>query len=88
MMKLVFVTNQWDSQVSVPKQRAFVQRPDTDEERHVIPFEIARQVLPVTTTPCVFVLLDELQGDFPLENIDRIKQAVQREFSETQEPSE
>lgn len=87
-MRLVFVTNEWDNQVSVPKRIAFQQRDATDEERYVVPFELARQVLPVTTAPCVFVLLDELQGDFNLENIDRLKLAVRQAFSETEESSE
>lgn len=75
-MKIVFVTNDYDTQVSVPKKEAFQQLSIPEAELHVIPFDLARLVLPIRTTPCVFIEFDELTGDFPLENLDRIIQLV------------
>lgn len=75
-MKIVFVTNEHDARVSIPKRVALQQREYPDAEVHIVPFEHARLFLPITTAPCVWLLFDELTGDFPLENIDRIIQLV------------
>lgn len=75
-MKIVFVTNDYDTQVSVPKKEAFQQLSIPEAELHVIPFDLARMVLPIRTTPCVYIEFDELVGDFPLENIHRVIQQV------------
>lgn len=84
-MKIVFVTNEFDTKVSVPKRIEFEQRNDYDAELHVVPFEQARLAFPVTTAPCIFILFDQLEGDFPMENLDRIKQAVRQAFSGEEE---
>lgn len=75
-MKIVLVTNEHDQLVSVPKRIQLHQLGIADAEVHVVDFETVRSVLPVTTAPCVFVLFDELQGDFDLANIGTIRQAV------------
>lgn len=76
-MKIVFVTNDYDAKVSIPKKAQLQALNITDAEVHIVDFNQVRQALPISTAPCVFLLFDELQGNFPIENLQAIREAVQ-----------
>lgn len=71
-MKMVVVHNPYDTVVSIPKVRKLQEvltMSQLDIEVHFVDFEQVRSVLPITTTPCVFLLFDELEGDFQTANL-------------------
>lgn len=41
-------------------------------EIHVLDFNLVRQVLPIRTAPCVFLLFDDLEGQFPADRIEKL----------------
>lgn len=77
-MKIVYVTNEHDAVVAVPKrgEMATVARQFPDAEVVTVDFMLVRDVLPITTAPCVFLLFDELEGDFDVSNLGEITKAV------------
>lgn len=83
-MKIVFIDNEFDNNVSARKRAEFEAMRDEllarhpNAEAHVMPFGTLRNALPISTAPCVFILFDELVGDFDTGNIEAIINAVEQ----------
>lgn len=78
-MKIVIVHNPHDHAVSEPRKQAVLQDLKAmgySGEIHMLDFMQVRDVLPVSTTPCVFVLFDEVCGDFDPANAASIVNGV------------
>lgn len=84
-MKIVYVTNHEDAVLSEPKRAALnkhVKEKNLEAVAEVITVDFmdVRSALPISSAPCVFIMFDELTGDFPPERLTEVLDAVAKHF--------